>query len=342
MRALALLSCLSACSSGGGTTDSAIGGREDAALEDAAPATDAEASESGVGGDAEVPAPEGPCETGWTPAQEAGRVGDLLAEASGLGASRLHPGVLWTHTDSSGEPTVYAVDVESGAIRGSLSVPMRNTDFEDLSVAACPGGEGSCVWVADTGDNALERDTLVVHALQEPETLRQDDTPEDRWKFLIDSPGLDFEAIAVAPDGSRFWLFEKVRDEDRLDAGIYAPPEGFEADRPFELVRTGSLISPGLPVRFGRAVTGADLHPSGSRLLLRFYTGTWEWRLGADQDPGDLEDIEPTTVSLGPVSEGQGEAVCYAADGRDVWTLSEDPDGAEGQPLHRYLCLDED
>src|SRR5205823_4060463 len=42
-------------------------------------------------------------------------IGDSrIAESSGLAASRTHPGIYWTHNDSSDGPYVYAVDGRTG------------------------------------------------------------------------------------------------------------------------------------------------------------------------------------------------------------------------------------
>ena len=47
---------------------------------------------------------------------------------------------------------------------------------------------------------------------------------------------------------------------------------------------------------------------------------------------------------LNPVLEQlaaqQGEAITYGADGKSLWTVSEDPDQAPGQGIHFYPCLD--
>ena len=52
-----------------------------------------------------------------------------ITESSGLAASKLHPGVYWTHNDSGDGPYVYAIDSATGTdgIRsfrmGGISVP---------------------------------------------------------------------------------------------------------------------------------------------------------------------------------------------------------------------------
>src|SRR5687767_2251902 len=82
----------------------------------------------------------------------AGRLSSLpaLPEASGVALSRRSPGLLWSHNDS-GEPMVFAVDT-AGVAKGRVRVAgARVTDWEDISVGPC--AQGSCLYIADIGDN---------------------------------------------------------------------------------------------------------------------------------------------------------------------------------------------
>ena len=52
------------------------------------------------------------------------------------------------------------------------------------------------------------------------------------------------------------------------------------------------MTSPGIALKYGRMITGADLHPSGTRVAIRTYTGVFEYRLApggtpAEERPGD-------------------------------------------------------
>ena len=77
-----------------------------------------------------------------------------LPEASGLVASRAAPGRLWSHNDS-GKPELIAFDAK-GTIAGHLSISgARVEDWEALATAPC--GSGSCLYVADIGDNEASR-----------------------------------------------------------------------------------------------------------------------------------------------------------------------------------------
>src|SRR5688500_5747548 len=88
-----------------------------------------------------------------------------LAEASGIAVSRRVPGRLWALNDS-GDPTIYALDS-----RGSVTGRLRLTgaavdDWEAIAVGPCPAG--SCLYIADIGDNNTKRTQITVYRVTEP------------------------------------------------------------------------------------------------------------------------------------------------------------------------------
>lgn len=81
-----------------------------------------------------------------------------LPEASGLAVSLLIPDRLWTHND--GEPTLFALDT-----RGAVTARVRLSgavldDWEAVAVGPCP--TGSCLYVADIGDNNAQRKRITI------------------------------------------------------------------------------------------------------------------------------------------------------------------------------------
>lgn len=276
------------------------------------------------------------CASSYRAPQPTGEIEDPdLAEVSGIAPSATRAGVLWMHTDSGGAPRLYAVDT-GGAVRGSVRLPVENVDFEDLAAADCPDGSGPCLWLADTGDNRRERGRGWVYAIPEPVVVGVDVAA--LWRFGVTYPGgpVDVEALAVAPDGQGFWLFEKL---DGPVARVFASPGPLVDGSTVEVVEVAQLDAPGINIANGRSITGADLHPSGERLLIRVYTGSYEYRFGPGQGVADIGGIAPVTVAFGPLSEPQGEAIAYDADGLGVWTVSEVA-GDAAQPINHYDCRD--
>src|SRR5689334_13308235 len=61
-----------------------------------------------------------------------------ITEASGIVASRLSPGVLWTHNDSGHGPQVYPMTA-AGANLGTYTITgASSTDWEDIAIGPGP------------------------------------------------------------------------------------------------------------------------------------------------------------------------------------------------------------
>ncbi|MGK0360276.1 MAG: hypothetical protein ACI9U2_002589, partial [Bradymonadia bacterium] len=194
----------------------------DATLADAGPADAAgpadggfDAADTGEAVDASVvdegadAAPPPGCAR-YGQATVAGRiVGPVLAEASGVAASRQSPGTLWIHNDSGNAAALYAVSTD-GVVRGWIPLPAA-ADLEDIAIARCPAAERWCIWVADIGDNAEVRDDVRIFVVPEP-PVRDGEMVVDGITTLSrtypDRPH-DAEALMVAEDGQRFWIITK-------------------------------------------------------------------------------------------------------------------------------------
>ena len=88
-----------------------------------------------------------------------------LTEASGIAMSRRVPGRLWAHNDS-GEPVLFALD-ERGSVTGRIRLTGATVeDWEAIAVGPC--GAGSCLYLADIGDNDAERKRVTIYRLPEP------------------------------------------------------------------------------------------------------------------------------------------------------------------------------
>ena len=61
-----------------------------------------------------------------------------IDEASGLVASRINPGILWTHNDSGGENRIFAVGTD-GSNKGVFYIDgIVNRDWEDIEIGNGP------------------------------------------------------------------------------------------------------------------------------------------------------------------------------------------------------------
>ena len=104
--------------------------------------------------------------------------------------------------DDSGQPVLFALDT-----RGSVSGRVRLSgvaleDWEAVVVGPCPGG--SCVYVADIGDNAASRKRIAIYRFPEPEGFEASVAVTDVFHATYPDGGHDAEALLVTPDGGLF------------------------------------------------------------------------------------------------------------------------------------------
>jgi hypothetical protein len=173
----------------------------------------------------------------------------LLSECSGLVASRIHPGVLWSHNDSGHACELFAID-HQGATVARIAVDAVTEDWEDIAL------DGSGIYIADTGDNRCRRSAIRVLRVAEPDPAHPPGAPlpvARTWRLRYPDQPHDAEALVVAGDEgfiidkrlgvAQVWRF-------RLDG---------DAEQVLEHVASLAIPAP---------VTGADLSPDGRWLAV--------------------------------------------------------------------------
>lgn len=262
-----------------------------------------------------------------------GQLGDArLIEVSGVVPSPTTPDLLWVHNDSGDDAAIYAIH-RDGRPRGRVRLAVEVDDVEDIAIATCPDNSGPCLFLADTGNNVGDRADTAVLVFAEP-VPRADGTFADDAVVgavqRIDASataglpaGIDIEAMAVLPDGQTVLLIEKI-DADVARVFALTAPLSTSVATEVGSVRTESPAG----VRNARMVTGAAVHPSGLALLVRTYTGIFESRFATVDDTAAPGAVSMTTVTFGPFSEPQGEAVSYDEDGAGIISISEAGGGA--------------
>lgn len=280
-----------------------------------------------------------------------------LPEASGLTISGINPRVLWSHNDSGSAARVVAISDE-GRVLGAIRLPEMAEDLEDLDEAPCPHRSGRCLWVGDIGDNGRERERLRLWITPEIpvatafDTVRITDAqiPQHTLMipFTLEGGPADLEALIVDHLGQEVWFIEK-REEglvrvwaldlttDDFTARLSAWLNGDSSELGEVTVPVITTFdAPGVSVTYGRMVTAADLSPDGQRLLVRVYTGIYEYRFAEPYAFSTLSEVVPLRIAFGPLNEPQGEALSYGWRGEGVWSISESPESA--QPLNYFAC----
>lgn len=225
-----------------------------------------------------------------------------IKESSGLAASRIHPGVYWTHNDSDDGPYVYGVDSATGrtVARITLTGVGRPRDVEAISLG--PDGQ---LYVGDIGDNKDGTwDRVWIYRFAEPKQLGDVTVKAAQFTVRYADGPRDAEALMVHPVTGRVYIASK----HERTGGLYEGPERLSASGTNVFRRVADVPW----------VTDGAFSPDGSRLTLRGYftARTYPWKDGRPEGEGEPVDAP---------WQGQAESVTYAADGSALMF------GAEGE-----------
>jgi hypothetical protein len=222
-----------------------------------------------------------------------------LPEASGLALGRRTPDRVWSHNDS-GKTGLIAL-TSKGAVTARVEVSgLSVEDWEAIAVGPCPSG--SCIYIADIGDNQAERKRITVHRLQEPSNERSVQIVDTFHATYPDGPH-DAETLLVAPEG----LFI-VTKGDTGPVGLYRFPDDRQQGGTYQLSRIGELRN----VTEEDWITDGTLSPDGRWVVLRTHF-TLRFYPAANFLAGQW--LEAARVDLKDLNETQGEGVAMESNG---------------------------
>ncbi len=249
------------------------------------------------------------------------RVGDVatlrdVPEASGLALSRRHTGLLWTHNDSGNTAELFAVD-SSGTLHARVRLPVRTRDWEDVSSASCNSGD--CLFIADIGDNDLDRRNVQLFRVPEPGTDQKQTARPDT--FTLTYPDGPHDAEAVFLVDSRVFIVTKDRH-----GVIYGSADALGEAGSVPLQKMARL---GL-----EAVTDAETSRDGQSVVVRTPREAIVYRTA------DIVRVEPAPagvhIPIDALQEPQGEGVAF--DGDVLYLASEGRSARSGGRLLSLRC----
>lgn len=254
-------------------------------------------------------------------------------EASGLAASG-RGDLLWTHDDSGGKATLYAMDL-TGKSRGEIQIgSVRNTDWEDLAATELDGK--SWLVIGDVGDNDAERPTVFIHWVEEPEsaslstralpvgkpgaTLRitYEDGPRDCESLGIDTRERAIYLLTKRDAVPRLYRVElpagPVRDAELMARFVGLVPHANDGNKPASGFKGAikKVRSRPCAMDFARDGSAAVVLTYGEVLLFpRKANESWATALAR------------APQRLGDHGLPQAEGVCFARDGQSIYVVSE-------------------
>ncbi|MBK7858863.1 MAG: hypothetical protein IPJ65_09645 [Archangiaceae bacterium] len=281
-----------------------------------------------------------PCDS-WGGVEAMGPLASPLDELSGLASSTVFPGVIYAHNDSGDSARFFALDI-TGFELGELTLTGPSAiDWEDIARGPCDqtADAGSCVFLADIGDNNARRPGYTIYRVKEPTlsavlsgmavapiTL---DLAFDALPFVYpNGTPHNAEAFLAHPQTGDLYLISKE--------GLGVKSHVYKFPQPLTPGVTATLVDLGeasFPKSTDSLVTAGDIHPCGRSLLVRMYNRVVELRAAPDAGFESAFTAEPLEAPSSP-DEPQGEAVTWGVDGQSYFTASEQT----GQAMHRVRC----
>jgi hypothetical protein len=239
----------------------------------------------------------------------------IIDEASGLAASIVNKGSMWTHNDSKGKPRIFLIS-DSAKLQAIVTITnVENRDWEDITIGTGPEEGKSYLYIGEIGDNEAKFKTKYVYRLVEP---RIEPNGSDVIKLSI----ADFDRIPIEyPDGKRDVetllidhstsdLYFISKREDSVNVYVARYPQLI--DQVNTLTKLGSLP-------FHNIVAG-DL-TSHNEILLKNYENVFYWKVKEEESIFSTLTHQPTILPYIP--EPQGESITWDLTGNGYFTLSE-------------------
>lgn len=257
------------------------------------------------------------------PPQEHALNTPLLDEASGLARGIKNPNLLYSHNDSGGKNSVYAIDSKGGLIAEIQLPTVKNRDWEEISTSIDPLSKKPLIYVGDIGDNNAKHKSCRIHIFEEP--LIEDSLVVVRdlrtIEYVYEDGARDAEAFFVEPSSGDIYIISK-REEH---VGIY------QLSYPQKSGET--LVAKKLGVMQMNWVTAADISHDGKKVLVKSYGSIKRFKIGGKKDIAKA--LSKPGKNMPYLLEPQGEALCFDSSGKGYFTLSE-KSGDKAQILYYY------
>jgi hypothetical protein len=233
-----------------------------------------------------------------------------LDEASGLMASVVNPGYLWTHNDGNNPSEIYLINEKAETVMTCRLKRTWNDDWEDITIGPGPEPGVNYLYVADIGDNGAKNRYKRLYRVKEPLLSEGKHVLDDVERILIELPDgpRDSEAIMVDPLSKNFYIISKRESAVRL----------YELKFPFESDTIHAVKLGKLPFT---DIVAANISPDGSEVLIKNYSDIYYWKRQPNESIPEVLQRKPIKIYY--EREPQGEAIAWKLDGSGFYTLSE-------------------
>lgn len=245
----------------------------------------------------------------------------VVDEASGIADSYTQKDALWVQQDGGNAADLALIGYNGTLIKKIKLEGITNRDWEDMAVAAGPQPAKNYIYIGEIGDNNAAYASCAFYRFLEP-TVTTDAVSEiETIRFTYNDGPRDAEAFFIDGQTKDIYIITKRETQSRLYKLAY--PQSTTNNNTAQFIAT-------LPFN---TVVSAAIANNGQELLVKTYDKLLYWKTGASKSFAEL--LQTTPLQLPYTMEPQGEAVCFANNAKDYFTLSE-KSFAPAQALYYY------
>jgi hypothetical protein len=244
--------------------------------------------------------------------------GSILPEASGMIANGKS---LFFINDGEGDGAIYRFTQGSEVERIRLDISPLN--LEAISAGSC--GKGQCFYLADTGDNKLNRESVEIY-----EVNAVSFKVNRSWKMNYQDGPKNVEAFIVGKNGDFFFLSKSGKKKKKGENG--KSKANLYHIGAHELEKTNveaSLI--GEVSGISAPITDMALSQSGDRVAILTTDTAFELPFSSFVK-GDFSSLSEVGIEKLP----KQESISYLSDGKLLW--SSEAEDAERVPILSLEC----
>lgn len=250
-----------------------------------------------------------------------------INEASGIVASRMNPGVLWTHNDSGGGNFLFALN-ELGQHLGIYTVVgTNNRDWEDIAIGKNPTNGQSEIYLADIGDNQLVNEVKYIYIATEPQVspnqspLAVDISSTQALSFIYpNNVKYDAETLLYDERSQKFFIITKRHPGNPAASDKIFSLDYVISDCPQIATYEGEVNIP-VDEIVNQGSTGGDISPDGNFILIKNYQNVYLWER---RDMSIANALNQEFIEVPYIMEPQGEAIAWRYDNNGYFTVSEE------------------
>lgn len=262
----------------------------------------------------------------FIPAVSAGVINNkVINEASGIVMSLQDKDVFWTHNDSGDSARLFLVNTKAEYKFTCTIADAQNRDWEDIAIHKDIKTGKNRIYIGDIGDNSAVFPSCIIYIIDEPTVKSASDITimqSDKINFKYSDGRRDAETLMVDPLNGDIYIVSKR--ETNVNLYKIAYPYSFKDTSIAEKVLT-------IPLNY---FVGGDISRDGSEILMKTYQKIYYWSRKKGRTVAEALSEKPIEIPY--QMEPQGESICWSADAKSFYTLSEESPFKVTPVLYRY------